>query len=371
MAEFYAWCVENGKVAANVTLEQFMHSDAAAKDYKGVYAGLGGADTFKPFLEANAARWEAAINFFTQMRTGHDLWASPWGTYTIMFVKYCQGATHSYGPVDQATLESYPKPVAWDEFVLGMSTNINEKTDVQVIVKNPILGKSSELNLDFVVCADKYDVTPVIEINSANLYVTDPKSFDVRSIASAYDKVWSEATGIKGNDISSQIDFICPELDAALASGVACGKFPVEMKVRNFNTRKEVTATATVTIVDQIAPVIESRDVQVNYGEDFYFMDGVYFAYDNVDGNMFEQPKFMFTAEQDEVNTYEAGEYTVVVSVMDSSGNSAETEYVVYVNEKEEFPEIPEVDFGPVFDAIEDLAGAVQDAKDEVKDEIQ
>jgi hypothetical protein len=363
MAEFYAWCVENGKVAATVSLELFKHSAEGANDYKGVYAGLSGAEAFKPFLEANEDRWEAAINLFTQMRTGNDLWVSPWGTYTIMFVKYCQGATHSYGPVDQAALESYPKPTAWDEFVLEMSNNINEKVDVQVTVKNPILGKASSLDLDFVVCADKYDVTPIIVVNAEKLYVNDPKSFDIRSIANAYDRVYSEATGIKGNDISSQIDFICPELNAALASGVASGKFPVEIKVRNFNTRKEVTKTVEVNIVDTIAPAIASRDVTLNYGEDFHFLDGVYFAYDNVNGNMFDYEKFLFTEEQNEVNTLKPGEYTVKVSVMDASGNSAETEYVVYVNEKE-------VDLDPVLDAIEDLNSAIKDTEEAIKDSV-
>lgn len=364
MAEFYEWCVANGKVASSVSLELFKHSAEGANDYKGVYAGLGGADTFKPFLEQNAARWEATINFFTQLRSTHDLWSSPWGTYTIMFVKYCQGATHSYGPVDEAALASYPKPTAYDEFVLEMSQNINEKTDVQVIVKNPILGKESSLDLDFVVTIDAYDATPVIEINEANLYVTDPKSFDIRSIASAYDKVWSEAAGIKGNDISSQINFVAPELTAALASGVASGEYPVTMTVVNAYARKVVTKTAVVKFVDTVAPVILARDVQLNYGEDFHFLDGVYFAYDNVDGNMFEQPKFMFVAEQDEVNTLKPGEYTVVVSVMDASGNSAEAEYVVYVNEQE-------VDLDPVLDAIENLESAIEDTEASLSDKVQ
>ena len=375
-AEFYAYCVEEGLIDGNaISLEKFMHADPAAKDFAGAYtSAVTGAGAFQPFLNGNKARWEAAYNMFEGFckAVGRDMWASPWGTYSVMFKNYCQGKTHaSYGPATADEAAAYPKPTSWEEFVLEMSTNINEKTDVQVIVKNPILGKESTLDLDFVVCADKYDVTPVIEVNKANLYVTDPKSFDIRSIANAYDKVWSEATGIKGNDISSQIDFICPELEAALESGVACGEFPVEMKVRNFNTRKEVTATATVKIVDQIAPVIEGRDVQVNYGEDFYFLDGIFFAFDNVDGNMFEQPKFMFTEESEPVNTYEAGEYTVVVSVMDSSGNSAEAEYVVYVNEKEEFPTIPEVDLGPVFDAIEDLEGAVKDVETNLGNKVE
>jgi hypothetical protein len=303
------------------------------------------------------------------MRTS-DLWSSPWGTYTIMFVKYCQGQTHSYGPVDQAAVDSYPCPTDYYDFVLEMSNNLNEKVDVQVIAKNPILGKESSLDLDFVVAEDNYDVTPIIEINSENLYVTDIKSFDIRSIANAYDRVWSEATGIKGNDISSQINFVAPELTAAIASGVACGEYPVTMTVVNAHARKVVTKTAVVKVVDTVAPVIESRDVQLNYGEDFHFLDGVYFAYDNVDGNMFEQPKFMFVAEQDEVNTLKPGEYTVKVSVMDASGNSSETEYVVYVNEKE-------VDLDPVLDAIENLESAVKDTEealgnkvDGAKDEI-
>lgn len=364
-AEFHAYCVEEGLIDATITLEAFMHKDAAAKDYNGLYtSAVSGAGAFQPFLNANAERWEAAINLFTKIRVGHDLWASPWGTYSVMFKNYCQGKIHaSYGPATQEDVDAFPLPVDYYDFVLEMSNNVNEKVDVEVIAKNPILGKESSLDLDFVVTADEYDATPIIEINAANLYVTDIKSFDIRSIANAYDKVWSEATGIKGNDISSQINFVAPELTAALASGVACGEYPVTMTVINAYARKVVTKTAVVKVVDTVAPVIESRDVQLNYGEDFHFLDGVYFAYDNVDGNMFEQPKFMFTAEQDEVNTLKPGEYTVKVSVMDASGNSSETEYVVYVNEKE-------VDLDPVLDAIENLESAVKDTEEALGEKV-
>ncbi len=376
-AEFYAYCVEKSLIDGNaISLEQFKHANPEAKDFNGKYtSAVSGAGAFQPFLTdaTNAKRWEAAINIFQGFcaSVGRDMWASPWGTYSVMFKNYCQGKTHaSYGPVTAEDAAKFPLPVDYYDFVLEMSANLNEKFDVQVIAKNPILGKESSLDLDFVVTADAYDATPVIEINSENLYVTDIKSFDIRSIASAYDKVWSEATGIKGNDISSQINFVAPELTAAIASGVACGEYPVTMTVVNAYARKVVTKTAVVKVVDTVAPVIESRDVQLNYGEDFHFLDGVYFAYDNVDGNMFEQPKFMFVAEQDEVNTLKPGEYTVKVSVMDASGNSSETEYVVYVNEKE-------VDLDPVLDAIENLESAVKDTEealgnkvDGAKDEI-
>ena len=366
-AEFYAYCVEEELIDGNaISLEKFMHADPAAKDFAGAYtSAVTGAGAFQPFLEDNAERWEAAINLFTKIRVGNNLWTSPWGTYSVMFKNYCQGKIHaSYGPATQEDVDAFPLPVDYYDFVLEMSSNLNEKVDVQVIATNPILGKSSTLDLDFVVTADAYDATPVIEINAENLYVTDPKSFDIRSIASAYDKVWSEATGIKGNDISAQINFVAPELTAALASGVACGEYPVTMTVVNAYARKVVTKTAVVKVVDTVAPVIESRDVQLNYGEDFHFLDGVYFAYDNVDGNMFEQPKFMFVAEQDEVNTLKPGEYTVKVSVMDASGNSAETEYVVYVNEKE-------VDLDPVLDAIENLESAVKDTEEALNGKVE
>ena len=79
---------------------------------------------------------------------------------------------------------------------------------------------------------------------------------------------------------------------------------------------------------------------------------------------MFEQPKFMFVAEQDEVNTLKPGEYTVVVSVMDASGNSAEAEYVVYVNEQE-------VDLDPVLDAIENLESAIEDTEASLSNKVQ
>lgn len=241
---------------------------------------------------------------------------------------------------------------------------LNGKKVVEVKVYNPIVGNEYSLTLEFVTIEDAYDATPVIEVNDAALRVNDPSTFDIRSIAKAYDKVYSETEGLNGNDISSQINFVAPELTEALASGVQQGEFPVSMTVVSASGRKVVTETAVVTIVDSAAPVLQARDVTLNYGEDFHFLDGIYFAYDNVHGNLFDADFFAFVAEQDTVNTLKPGEYTVKVSAMDKSGNSAEVEYVVTVNEQE-------VDLGGVLDAIEDVTSAVEDTQasvDNVKD---
>jgi gas vesicle protein len=48
---------------------------------------------------------------------------------------------------------------------------------------------------------------------------------------------------------------------------------------------------------------------------------------------------------------------------MDASGNSSETEYVVYVNEKE-------VDLDPVLDAIENLESAVKDTEEALGEKV-
>ncbi|MBQ8292884.1 MAG: hypothetical protein IJX78_03635 [Bacilli bacterium] len=366
--DFYNFLIEKGTVTtaqcANVQL--FMHSSATAKDYAGYYTGLAGASTFQPFLTDKdvAVKWESAINYFTRIRKGNDLWASPWGTYSVMFKNYCQGKTHaSYGPVTPEEAAGYPVPTKYEDYVLPVSTVINDVTYVTVNVKSPILGLSSTIDLEFVAVEDVYDVTPIIEVNAAQLYVTDPSTFNVRTIATAYDRVYSESCGIKGNDISSQINFVCPELDAALASGVVSGEFPVEMTVYNRNGRKAVTETAVVKFVDTVAPVLQARDVTINYGEDFHYLDGIYFAYDNVEGNLFEADYFAFAAEQDTVNCYKPGEYTVKVSAMDKSGNSREVEYTVTVNEQE-------VVLDEVLDAIEDVNTAVKDSEEAVSDKV-
>ena len=243
-------------------------------------------------------------------------------------------------------------PAPYDEYMLNISDVVNSKTNVTVTIKSPISGASSSMDLAFVSVENDCDYTPIIEVNKGALVVNDVESFDIKSIATAYDKKWSEANGIKGNDISEQIAFFAPELEAALAAN-KCGEYEVIMTVTSGSARKTATASAIVKIVDTIAPVVQVRDVYLNYGDDFHFLDGVYFAYDNVDGNLFDAEKFLFSANES-VNTYEAGEYTVEISAMDLSGNQSKVvEYVVYVNEA------PSND--DVIDAIEKAETAIKD----------
>jgi predicted RNA-binding protein with TRAM domain len=243
-------------------------------------------------------------------------------------------------------------PAPYDEYMLNISDVVNAKTNVTVTIKSPISGASSSMDLVFVSAGNVYDYTPIIEVNKGALVVNDVESFDIKSIATAYDKIWSETNGIKGNDISEQIAFFAPELEAALAAN-KCGEYEVIMTVTSGTARKTATASAIVKIVDTIAPVVQVRDVYLNYGDDFHFLDGVYFAYDNVDGNLFDAEKFLFSANES-VNTYEAGEYTVEISAMDLSGNQSKVvEYVVYVNEA------PSND--DVIDAIEKAETAIKD----------
>ena len=256
-------------------------------------------------------------------------------------------------------------PSPYDEYVLNISDVVNTKTNVTVTIKSPISGASSSMDLSFVSVASVYDYTPIIEVNAAELVINDVKSFDIRAIATAYDKIWSEGNGIKGNDISEQIAFYAPELEAALAAN-KCGSYEVIMTVTSGSARKTATASAIVKIVDTIAPTVLVRDVYVNYGDDFHFLDGVYYAYDNVDGNLFASEKFLISADE-QVNTYEAGEYTVKVSAMDLSGNQSKVvEYVVYVNEA------PSND--DVIEAIAKAETAIKDndkaLNDETKGEI-
>ena len=257
------------------------------------------------------------------------------------------------------------EPVLYEDYMLEISDVVNTKTNVTVTIKSPISGASSSVDLAFVSAANVYDYTPIIEVNKGALTVNDVKSFDIRSIATAYDKIWSEGNGIKGNDISEQISFYAPELEAALAAN-KCGEYEVIMTVTSGSARKTATASAIVKIVDTIAPTVLVRDVYLNYGDDFHYLDGVYYAYDNVDGNLFNAEKFLISATES-VNTYEAGEYTVEISAMDLSGNQSKVvEYVVYVNEA------PSND--DVIDAIEKAETAIKDndktLNDETKDEI-
>ena len=141
-------------------------------------------------------------------------------------------------------------PALFDEYVLNISDDVNTKTNVTVIIKSPITGMSSSVDLSFVSIDSIYDYTPIIEVNEAALTVTDVESFDIRSIARAFDKIYSETNGLNGNDISEQILFEAPELMVALANGT-CGEFSVVMTVTSGSARKTTSKTVIVKIVDK------------------------------------------------------------------------------------------------------------------------
>ena len=325
-------------------LAQYVHDNTNSKGNKGaVKDALNGKTGWYNYRRAAAE----FVLFFAEQSGVDFRAANGLENHSAAYI-LGEGST-SFANEDVATGWA---PAPYDEYMLNISDVVNAKTNVTVTIKSPISGASSSMDLVFVSAGNVYDYTPIIEVNKGALVVNDVESFDIKSIATAYDKIWSETNGIKGNDISEQIAFFAPELEAALAAN-KCGEYEVIMTVTSGTARKTATASAIVKIVDTIAPVVQVRDVYLNYGDDFHFLDGVYFAYDNVDGNLFDAEKFLFSANES-VNTYEAGEYTVEISAMDLSGNQSKVvEYVVYVNEA------PSND--DVIDAIEKAETAIKD----------
>lgn len=193
--------------------------------------------------------------------------------------------------------------------VVGTSTGqytgtVMEDHDVEFIVANanttPIT-KMAEVNLTFV---DPDQEGPVINLNGPEmltLTVFDPYTDTV----SALDNV--------DGDLTDQIVFGGDFVDTD-----ALGTFTRTYNVTDSSNNSAEEVSRTITVVDDVIPVITILSPSINVGVGETFTETVS-ASDNFDGNITNNIEFGGTF----VNTNTAGSYTRTYNVMDSSGNPA------------------------------------------------
>ncbi|MCD8147120.1 MAG: DUF5011 domain-containing protein [Clostridiales bacterium] len=95
------------------------------------------------------------------------------------------------------------------------------------------------------------------------------------------------------------------------------GSYPVEITAADVHGNT-TTATATVTVVDRVEPVLEAENLTVYLGDEPDYLSGVT-ATDEVDGDLTSAVQVNST----KVDLETPGQYEVTYSVSDRSGNSA------------------------------------------------
>lgn len=221
----------------------------------------------------------------------------------------------------------------WEQFKIDTATAaVDTNYVIEYRAYNPNTQLESSLTITYVV-VDEY--TPILEINKNNLIyspvVTDKKVempvIDEHAFCKAYNARYN-GDSIKGDEISYKIHYTSDTLDF---DNPTEGEHVVTAKV--YNQTKWVEKSFVVSIEDVTAPrAFAVASVTIGVGEYFNVLDGLLYAYDNVDGNLLDMNRSNWFAEDSKaVNIQKVGKYEVVLSIWDAMGNTTEVSYIVNV----------------------------------------
>ena len=158
---------------------------------------------------------------------------------------------------------------------------------------------------------------PVITVEDVE--TIQGKSIDLGKLAKAYDKEDGDLTSkitYEGN-----VDFNKPD------------KYKVTYKVKD-NNNQEVSKTITVTVLEDMKPVIEANDVYLVVGDSFNEKAGVK-ATDKEDKDLTDKIKVTYN----DVNTTKEGTYKVTYQVSDSFGHVVTKDIKVIVEKEKTLEE--------------------------------
>ncbi len=281
----------------------------------------------------------------------------------------------------------------WNEYVLDASTKApNENWVVTYTAKNtnrldaqkkPV---SSSITVKYVV-VDSY--TPIISYNknlltytptiSGGTAVCDP--IDKYSLVTAYDAQYVPGSGLSstlGSDITQNVEFDT-ELDF---DNPKEGTWPVTATIWNNSHTKSASVKFDVRVRDITAPKVLTRDVTILQGQDFHVLDGIVYAYDNVQGNLLTSEGIWWIEESAPVDTNKLNpgqdfKQKIEFTVFDSEGNEAKYDYQLTIiankyvenNVTSKLEELEQQLTG-VSLAIDDLASTQMDQQDQL-DELE
>ena len=133
---------------------------------------------------------------------------------------------------------------------------------------------------------------------------------------------------IKGDDISYKVHYYSETLDF---DNPTEGEHVVTAKV--YNQTKWAEKSFVVSIEDITNPRANTVDsITIGVGEYFHLLDGVIYAYDGVDGNLFDVAnRSWYELVSKPVDIQKEGNYEVVLEIWDEAGNTIEVSYDVKV----------------------------------------
>lgn len=220
----------------------------------------------------------------------------------------------------------------WSALQIDTSTShVDKNFDVTFRVQHTVTGKTSEVNLTFVV-VDEY--TPILEVDKNALIYAPVKSdgklimpeIDPYKIVTAYNAKYN-GESIKGDKITHEVQFDADSL--VFFANPTEGEHQVVATVSQGD--KSVTKVFTVYVEDMTAPRAYADDVTVAYGTYLTPSMLLNYAYDNVDGNLLEGNVRNWCMFVDAPNTLVPGTYDVTILVSDSSANETEVNITVTV----------------------------------------
>lgn len=267
----------------------------------------------------------------------------------------------------------------WNDYKIDATTKaVGDNWTVTYTVKNRETDNSSSLTVKYVV-VDSY--TPVITYDTGKLryvprkvgdsYVID--AINPYEIVKAYDGQYN-GVDILGNDITQNVTF---NTDLNFAKPTE-GKYEVVATIKNNAGTKEASVKFVINVVDVTAPMVATRTVTIQQGQDFDPRDGITVAYDNVDGNLFDVDYEWWyqtnPARAVDTNNLNGTDRTIAISVevSDRSGNATEVRYnLVIIANKTYDKALSDLDkkVTKLQDSIDEALDAI-DAVQETLDEI-
>ncbi len=316
----------------------------AYKTFNGVlFSTTAGADTFVN-NETYWAKWSWVFRYYNAVSkaNGNDHYlndartavTSSIGSNTVQFLSFlAQAPQRTSWPNtkvgwDNVATDLFPADAkkVWTDYTIDASMAAeSDNWVVEFTVDNSDSGVSSTMVLKFV-AVESY--TPVIETTAAASQeykatdVIDPYTL-VQARTAQYNGV-----DILGNDITQNVVFTT-DLDFNKPQE---GRHTVVATITR--NGKSASVTFTVRVKDTTAPFVETRNVTIMQGDDFYCLDGIVQVNDNVDGDL-TKATFRWWIGEKVIDTNdvegESRKVDVEFTVKDSSGNQTPVKYTLTI----------------------------------------
>ena len=299
-------------------------------------------------------------------------------TIAWAFWYFLTGAEHGYFGFhfqegrNQEWLDTRTNLQKWEQYCIDTATAaVDTNYVVDFSVYNPNTGLQTELTLTYVV-VDEY--TPILKVNKNNLIFAptilgekvEMPVIDEYTFCTAYNARYN-GKSIQGDEISYKVHYYSETLDF---DNPTQGDHVVTAKV--YNQTKWVEKSFVVSIEDVTAPRAGAlASITIGVGEHFNLLDGILYATDNVDGNLFDvDSRMWYDLVSKPVDIQKEGTYEVVLEIWDEASNTTEISYEVKVVSNEVNKELAD-NIAANKQAIDNVEGLIIELNEKVDSIIE